>query len=374
MKKIIFCFTVYLVGILISYSQETAPTEPAKAFVPPTLPTEVYGIVGEKIPVTVLEISEDKAEILIRTREGDVTKPDGSVLKGTRWMSLHQIGKLRPDIVEMLTGSKIPVMRKQQPINGSSTKSLTESQKVYKEIQEKKRAIKKKYESLSTKELLEKFKADDPDILFVMNSDGQSNAHYKNKLNYHDGKDPNLAQRYSPSEELLHKIEIKEGDEIVSLRPQFEKLGMVAHQQVENTCFQHAAYHLYQYELRKNGLPVPSYEQFVQMIGGGSGDPYKILHLKLPGKTMRSYEILTQIQELDHELIKHQLRNGRPCIVSGDFPQGAHVVLAIGFIVKDGKTTFEYLDSNRIWQDKGYRFSGPGVSGNFKGEFSAWYE
>ena len=231
--------------------------------------------------------------------------------------------------------------------------------------------IGKGYAKLTAKELMEKFKANDPDLLLVMSKNS-----YASDLDYYNGKDPNLASRFKPSIELLRKIEIKEGDEKVSLRSDFEKVGVVAHQQTTDACFQHASYHAYQYQLKKNKLPAPSYEGFIQMSGGGAGYAKAMFNFKLPdGRKPQIYDLnLGGVAQLERELVKHQLRNGIPCIISVIIPNiPGHVVLAIGFETKDGKTTFEYLDSNRVWQDKGYRTID---SDNVipRGGFSAWFE
>ena len=345
--NILLCTAGYLAATLITYSQESQPIAEQAAL---PLPADVKLVSkdGKKKSVRLLRVSPDEIITLRNGKNWPITM---------RHFDEESIEKLK---------AYMPPAEREKAM-----KPLTQEQQEYAALVGRVNTIIESYKGLTAKELMEKFKSNDPDLLFVINRNG-----YDNYLKYWGGKDPELAKRSRSGVELLRTIEIKDGDEKVSLRPAFEKLGMVAHQQVEDRCYQHATYHMYQYECRRLKLPVPSYEGFMQKLGGGKGNPLGIVYFQLnDGRKLFIQHInLGGVTVLEHELIKHQLRNGKPCVISADFPKlSGHVVLAIGFEVKNGETTFEYLDSNRVWQDKGYRSTRTHPASNIKGEISAGF-
>lgn len=230
--------------------------------------------------------------------------------------------------------------------------------------------LRKELSEVSAADLLARYKAGDADIAFVLS---RADDNYQSFMRYHARKSPGLEQWVKPATALLAEIaqgQLKVGDEKVSLRPEFERVGVVAHQQTGDTCFQHATYHMYQYQCRAKKLRVPSYEQFVQSMGGMTTKLY-LVRASDGRRLMIQNVFLGGITPLEHELVKHLIRNGHPCMISLPKPAG-HGVLAIGFEVKDGVTTFEYLDSNRVWQDKGFRTVDAKVVTVSPKSFSAW--
>lgn len=161
----------------------------------------------------------------------------------------------------------------------------------------------------------------------------------------------------------------KTEDETVSLRPEFEKLGVVATQQVGNSCTMYSAYHLLQYLAKQHGAKIPTATGFREAAGETSPFQGMFLHEKCMAVQKilnRHIEIIhhdRSLVALNHEVIKQLIREGTPTLISwrtsaknGYDSEGNHQSLVVGFVVKDGVTQWEILDSNHIWKDKGYKF------------------
>jgi dolichyl-phosphate-mannose--protein O-mannosyl transferase len=81
------------------------------------------------------------------------------------------------------------------------------------------------------------------------------------------------------------------------------------------------------------------------------------------------------IGKITEEVIKHQLRNGHPVLASiyetiPGVGSGNHAIVVVGFHAKDGKNTWEILNSNNTNQDGGYT-TRRGLHG---GSYSIWFE
>lgn len=84
-------------------------------------------------------------------------------------------------------------------------------------------------------------------------------------------------------------------------------------------------------------------------------------------------ELATNYESLDMEILKDQLRKGRPCTIDwspNPGRAGSHQSVAVGFEVKNGKTTIEILDTNRTHIDNGYQT----ISGKIRPVMSFWME
>lgn len=180
--------------------------------------------------------------------------------------------------------------------------------------------------------------------------------------------------------DLVGELEIKDPTpEKVSLRPEFERLGVRSQQQVYNSCIMYSTHNLIQFLAKKHKLRTPSIQE---LLAGRILDPKAECTGPNTRTCLETFERINGVRvnvqslgifhrELNHELLKNQLRLGRPCLVG---VPGAHQMLAVGFEVDaHGNTTLELLDTNRVYQDGGYR-KYPLNSVNVGGDISAWIE
>lgn len=323
------CVLAGVAATVISYSQAPNATMGGEV-APMTLPAdnvELVDVNGRAITVTVLE--KHLRGITIRNEQGGKTFVE--------W------NKLSPQTVTKITG-KAP-----QPNMAPQTREQG--------IADMKRAgeLRKKFDQMSAKELMAAYKAGNEEIAFMLQ---RSERSFANWMKYHGNKKPSLSEQTRSGVALLNEVEIREGDEHVTLRPEFERVGVVAQGQGQTwTCFQHATYHMYQYECRRKRLKVPSYPQFMDMIGGGAGVLGRIHTIQASnGNQLFIQHLQLGIPVLERELVKHQIRIGHPCVMLMEsHVSGAHGVLIIGFKLEGNTTTFEYLDSNGVAENKGYR-------------------
>lgn len=238
------------------------------------------------------------------------------------------------------------------------------------ELNKQAMALRLKFLRLKDADVVERFKADDPDLKALS---AICERLYESEELRALEKDPQFDKWVSSALDLLPTLGMETKDEVVSLRPEFEKLGVVAHQQVGTTCVVHAAYHMYQYQCRKAGLAVPSYRDFERRMKGGFVSHLSVIR-GADGRRLKMLKLGTLgLGALDREVIKDQLRKGHPCMIRLEHKN--HSVLAVGFTTKNGKTTFEYLDSGRTWENKGYHTVRASSSVNIGvWHYSAWYE
>jgi len=192
------------------------------------------------------------------------------------------------------------------------------------------------------------------------------------KLSREDG----AITHVSPSDAGKTIVIPEDKDEVVSLRPEFEKLGVTATQQIGDSCSVYSAYHLMQFITRKNGVKPASIENFSsRSLPTSNGDSVMmdqdavqtIAHIM--GKPIKVTWIQSSLNNLNHEIVKALLRRGVPVTLSwrptkedgyeeGNGRRSLHASVVVGFRVKEGVTEWEVLDSNQIWKDNGYKFIG----------------
>lgn len=173
--------------------------------------------------------------------------------------------------------------------------------------------------------------------------------------------------------DLVRTMEIKPiVNEKVSLRPEFEKLGVRSKKQVGYSCIGYTYHNLFQYLAAKHHGVNPS---IAAVLAPGVPDnrPNQTQCLEVfqkhNGWLPKMQELSTSIKALDIEILKHELRNGKPCTISW-WNGGPHHSLAVGFEVKDGVTTFEILDTNGVENGGGYKTIPPGQGGQGNLSFS----
>lgn len=160
-------------------------------------------------------------------------------------------------------------------------------------------------------------------------------------------------------------------DEVVSLRPEFEKLGVTATQQIGDTCTTYSTFHLMQFVTRKNGVTPATIEKFSEsaILHGGKITNELAVEIiaYITGKPVKVTWIQSPLNNLNHEITKDLLRRGIPSIISwrptkaDGYEEGGpsgHASVVVGFRIKDGATEWEILDSNHIEKNAGYKFIG----------------
>jgi hypothetical protein len=169
-------------------------------------------------------------------------------------------------------------------------------------------------------------------------------------------------------------------EEKVSLRPEFERLGVKAFQQVGDTCSLYSTQHLLQYAFAAAGMKAPSPNELMRLTGtDGVKVPTPILIQAATKASAPAGKVPHTMQftgfsgnlstKMFHEMVKHQIRNKRAVQVAT--ADCTHAIVIVGFHTKDKKTTWEFLNSNRIWQDNGYSTI-KGISDITA--FSLWFE
>jgi hypothetical protein len=173
-------------------------------------------------------------------------------------------------------------------------------------------------------------------------------------------KDPEWEKYNITAWDVLSKLEVKtDPEEKMSLRPKFKELGIHATKQIGPTCELYSTNHLLQFVCKSAGITPPTLETIKAACGppwpSGIYPTGKLDYKGLLGKR----PIITSIggngiiypAPLVFEVVKYELRNGRP--VKSDI--GGHAVVITGFeIEKNGKTLFEYLNTNGIEKNEGF--------------------
>jgi hypothetical protein len=166
--------------------------------------------------------------------------------------------------------------------------------------------------------------------------------------------------------------------EAVSLRPEFEKLGVKPLHQVGNTCSIYTARHIMDFYTKKGLAPVIDFDKIKNTIDSEQAkedleNPQEAAErdlrwAKLGIEKGYSYShvinnVIKSVPKMVNnewrglpariEFIKHEIRNGRPVSVSGEVIKDGqvygHQQLVIGFKTPDQEeksTQFEVLDSN----------------------------
>jgi hypothetical protein len=227
----------------------------------------------------------------------------------------------------------------------------------------------KQIQHLSAKELQEAYLAKDPLVMqaasyaiFLWERDEARGATFNDpgRIGFHN----------RVCEDYIRTLEIKDPsvEEIVSLREEFKKLGVRATQQVGGTCAFHSVYNMLQYAALKDGGTPPSLKRFHdaarQKVPGKHGNMHPTYSLpaikNVYGKRATVMSLNTGISKLTEEALKQELRNGRPVRATSKYRNSfaLHHILVIGFHTKDGKTRYEYLDSNLLptENNSGYAF------------------
>lgn len=189
-------------------------------------------------------------------------------------------------------------------------------------------------------------------------------------------------------------LEVTAGEEKVSLREEFEKLGVRLRHQERNLCAIYATYHIAQFAHLSANLPAPSVDQIKALLTPKEladtqthgSSPRTLLHrmarTQPNGKTMKVLWMSAPTEKLTEELVKHQLRNGKPCVmtitevIGGG--SGRHYIVVVGFHTKNGKTEWEYLNSNNVGDENGGYVKKTGVifvnRGLGNDGLSVWFE
>lgn len=352
------CVLAGVAATVISYSQ--APDAPLAGEVAPlALPAdnvELVDVNGRKITVTVLSMAADKQSIVVRLADGRETP--------------LLMSRLNPDTVRKLTGAA-PAIR-QMPVR---PRAMTTRE--IRVIRDNGIEASKAVQALPIQELIRLYQANDPKVQPHIDSIALSNDQDRRFFN----KFPELADNTISPMALIGQVKLVEGEEKVSLRPEFERVGVKATQQVGDTCSTYSAQHLFQYAYLAAGKNPPTTATLMALTGtnGVKVPPLYTLRAMAQYNRQRGYPTPKVVsfngfsslnEKLFFELVKHQLRSKRAVVASNN--TNSHAIVIVGFhTTADGKTIWEYLDSNRVWQDKGYKTTDRITSGS---AFSIWFE
>lgn len=374
MKKTVFAIAALIVGNLITFSQtpENAPAEVVWEIKPLELPAENVELVsadGRKITASVL--SKSDTGITIRNAEGkEIEIAWGKLNDATK---IRLLGKAAP-------APKASTLSREEIVQLAHRKAEDQIKKT-KELQAAARAeAEVLMRTLDRPAIHQLLVNKDPKVATILESYTlgitlrNRRPSYANTLDFFD---------IAP----MMNVKPKEEDEQVSLRPQLEKLGVVAREQEKNMCWIYATQHLAQCVFLAKGLTPPTIDELKRRItasGRNPNDPNG-------GSTWPQTVILNEIAEgklkrltIEHpmhsyvwqaEMIKHQIRNGRPCIISkveriGN-GSGKHAVVVVGFEVKNSKLYWETINSNNVAKDNGYEKM---AAQSYYEGFSIWLE
>lgn len=189
------------------------------------------------------------------------------------------------------------------------------------------------------------------------------------------GKDPDYGRiGFSTriNNEYIRKLEIKDPqeDERVSLRENLLKIGVKPTQQIGPTCSFYSLFHMLQFACLIDGKKYPSIEAIRAAVVkrrpsiGNPSNPNPNLVFPILadvcGERPMVMDLRTGIPKLTEEVVKQELRNGRPCCVQTTYRKqgvGHHAIVVVGFETKGGVTRYEYLDSNKIPTENGSGFN-----------------
>lgn len=391
MKRVIV-FTTVSLGIIFQGFSQTTEKPAIGEIAPLAVPAENVELVdidGRAITVTVLSMAADKQSIVIRTTDG-------------KEMPLL-MSKFNAATVEKLLGRK---MTKEQALAEEIKRRQAKQQSSIEDALAKAKAEESNLKGLSSQEIAKLFLAKDPKVTGIIENTERIWADQIRKWNmitnpsltqvgtHLQKNDPEWDKYNFSFLQVLPQMNIKPQleEERVSLKPAFEKLGIVGKQQEKYNCWLYAGYHLTQYAFLSKGQSPPTLSDLKSRLtrrgiatnepGGGSATKVigAINETLAPQKRLNVLWFSSRPYYADRmagEMIKHQLRNNRACIVSitetiGS-SSGNHSVVIIGFHAKDGRTTWEILNSN-IGKTQGYETRinwaiDTGISG-----FSFWIE
>lgn len=365
------CLVAGVAATLITFSQEsqTPAVEKAAATALP-LPAdnvELVDVNGRAITVTVLSMATDKLSIIVRTADGK----EMPIL----------MSRLNAATIEKLTGEATAPKTAPRIL---STKQLNNRAKEASAVREQ---LRKLPAAEIHKMFVDQKTNKNPEIdllLQVMES------RWGNTRRFQEAKDPAWSNYNFGYQDIMHLIEVKPDDveEKVSLRSEFERLGVKPTEQERHMCTMYSAQHLAQYVFLKKGAEPPSIENLKTRIRPmwdwtktGMSTPSRIIipAIESGNKRLKVLWINGPLPKISDEMIKHQIRNGHPCRVSiwekiggGG---GSHAIVVIGFHSKDGVTTWEMLNSNNTNEDGGYTTRpNNSIQHDASQDFSAWFE
>lgn len=333
----------------VTIAQADEKPNPVETTAPLTLPAEGVSITdtnGRKIIATVL--NRDANGITIRMADGKE----------------HQLpwNKLSRATIDMLDGKPpAPKSLQMQAIERDYVEEIKsrmlphekwphDSTKIKQRIRTASMEARKQLEGLSAKELQKRYLEKDPLVMTAVYYTEMSWAS-KEYGGVRFG-DPGRVGYYTRTDEnYIRALEIKDPDveEIVSLRDNFKRLGVKPTQQTKDACSIYSLYHMVQYAILKDGGTPPSATAFVA-AHGRKFDRLSHVVGRLYGKRPLIRDLSTGLNALNEEIVKEELRNGRPCRVSVSYVKTSirHDIVLIGFHIKDGKTRYEYIDSNMV--------------------------
>ncbi|MFN4805236.1 MAG: hypothetical protein ACK5LH_04585 [Akkermansiaceae bacterium] len=355
------------ISVITTFSQGSEKPDAVKA-TPMALPARMWVEDKDGRQISASVVARDETGITILKTDPATGLPGGKELQ-IAWDKLH------PDVRIQLDGEKTWEEIRQERMakfqadaqakqfeRDAPKRAAAELQALQKELSERRKELSDKFRPLSAKLQQEALIKNERDIQVFLSKDSPDIYPYP-KVTYIDFKT------------IAKQMELQETkDEVVSLRPEFEKLRVTATQQVGNTCSAYSAYHLVQFLTKKHGLKTPTVDQLQTAANAMPAGPNKGAVLptftvnaiaKLTGKNVKVTQTKSLLINLSHEVTKELLRKGIPSILAW-YPTkkdgydsengGGHASVVIGFVVKNGITQWEIIDSNQIWKDKGYKF------------------
>jgi hypothetical protein len=362
---ILVCTFGLAASTLVTYSQDNqTPLKGAEVagIALPAENVEITDIRGRTITVTVT--GRDANGITIKTADG--------IHYHLVW---RRLSKDTVDLFKIEAPERTIRKPKKQPIN---PQFLEENNPIF-----------EKFRKLPAKELhqmiLDQPQKNDPEIAIFIESFKLHLENVEKRENWYS-KDPHWRKFNLNYFDIAHLMEIKDADveERVSLRPEFERLGVKAREQEKNLCTMYSAQHLGQYLFLSKEKRPPTIAELKARVApmwnwntSGGSTPCEYLIKALEQKMGNRINVVwiqgSPSIKLTYEVAKHQLRNGHPIRAqvwetigsSG----GWHVVVIVGFHSKNGRTTWEALNSNHTSRDGGYTTYDAISEG-----FSAWFE
>lgn len=398
-KSLLICLIAWSATTLVTFSQTPENGAPNNSlFYAPALelPAENFELVsadGRKITVTVL--SKSATGITIRNADGKEVEIAWDKLKPTTITKIKGIGRQTTPPVANADGSpqrpdygRFKTHTEAQKATSAYEKALfkyweekpptTSTEKRIKELYQEAApyAIKRNemLDSLSLEELndmrsgkwVQEFSKTSATELLTKLRSPSDPIHVKMPIIRASAfskiagleKDPEWEKYNIMPWDVLSKLEIKTGPEKVSLRPRFKELGVKANKEIEPICDLYSIDHLLQFTCKPAGITPPTLDKIKMACGGanhfGTYFTQKIDYTNLCGKR----PVITRIQiggsipySLVCEIVKHELRSGRP-VISGS---GTFAPLVTGFETNEaGKTSWECFDSKPIRLEEGF--------------------
>jgi hypothetical protein len=380
-KRQIAAMTAVTMGLaavtIATFSQEPAAPEgkavPMKLPTPTAQPLWIESKDGRKIAARVMARDDKGITVLRHTATGYEEKP--------LLLSWEDLG---PSARQMLDGEKtweeIAKDRSAERKADAQAKldrrteerrKGSELQQMVNELSERRLELNKKFFHLSAKDQQQALIENGRDIQVYLAS------HRQQVMS--GAKSTNVTHTFSWDFAKTLVIPDQAKDETVSLRPEFERLGVVATKQVGDSCSIYASFHLAQFLMRKHGIAAPSIQEWQRKAVTEN------LHGKNPASDKQmifDHEVVDGIKSLvgnrnvhvtwtimplgnlKQEVTKELLRKGVPVLIEWVPPKadgyvtvGApHSSLIVGFVTKDGVTQWEIIDSNHVDRNGGYKF------------------